>query len=339
MYHPRTFADKFLLFIKGLAMGAANKVPGVSGGIVAFVVGFYEEFIYSLQKINTKAFKLLLGGRFRSFYRYINGPFLTILIFGMLFSYFSVSKLLDYFLERNELYVWSMFFGMIIGSIYFISKDFEHWNKRTLPMGILGFIAGISISFLSPAKENDNLLFIFFCGIISVSGMTLPGLSGSFILILLGNYVLLLVDSVNALYDTLAEVFQGDFGFVSNGERMDTLVILAVFTAGSAAGLVTLSHLLGYVLKHFRNVTTAVIIGFITGSLGVVWPWKETIYLSDELGKLLLDSNGDKIIVNYTRYLPNLEISETWWAAGFILLGIIILMVLEWYGKYRLKDA
>lgn len=339
MDHNRTFTDKILLFIKGLAMGAANKVPGVSGGIVAFVVGFYEEFIYSLRRVNGKAFKLLLGGRFRSFYNYVNGPFLSILILGMLFSYFSVSKILDYFLERKELYVWSLFFGMIIGSIYFIYNEFEAWNRKTLTMGVVGLIAGISISFLSPARENDNLLFIFFCGIISVSGMTLPGLSGSFILILLGNYVLLLVDAVNALYDTMAEVVQGDFSFVKNEERLDTLVILGVFTAGSAAGLVTLSHILGYVLKHFRNLTTALIIGFITGSLGVVWPWKKSIFLLGADGAPVLDSSGNRIIVNYQRYLPDLSLAETWWAVVYILLGIVILVALEWYGKYRLKDA
>jgi uncharacterized membrane protein len=306
---------------------------------VAFVVGFYEEFIYSLRKVNLKAFKLLLGGRWKSFYRYVNGPFLSLLIMGMLFSYFSVSKVLDYFLERKELYVWSLFFGMIIGSIYFISKDFKHWNKKTLPIGLLGLLVGISISFLSPAKENDNLLFVFFCGIISVSGMTLPGLSGSFILILMGNYVLLLVDSVNALYDTMAEIFRADFSFVNNRERLHTLLILAVFTAGSATGLVSLSHLLGYVLKHFRHMTTAAIIGFITGSLGVVWPWKKTIYLQDSAGTLLLDSNGDRIIVNYQRYLPELFSAETAWALAFILAGIALLVFLEWYGKYRLNNA
>ena len=339
MEHNRTFTDKVLLFIKGLAMGAANKVPGVSGGIVAFVVGFYEEFIYSLRRINAKSFRLLLGGRFRSFYQYVNGPFLSILILGMLFSYFSVSKILDYFLERKELYVWSLFFGMIIGSIYFIYNEFEAWNKKTVSMGVLGLIAGISISFLSPARENDNLLFIFFCGIISVSGMTLPGLSGSFILILLGNYVLLLVDAVNSLYDTIAEVIRGDFSFVRNQKRMDTLVILGVFTAGSAVGLVTLSHVLGYVLKHFRNLTTAVIIGFITGSLGVVWPWKQSIFLLGADGAPVLDSSGNRIIVNYQRYLPDPAATETWWAVVYIFVGIVILVALEWYGKYRLKDA
>lgn len=335
MYQPRTFADKFFLVIKGLCMGAANKVPGVSGGIVAFVGGFYEEFIYSLQKVNGKAFKLLVSGRFKSFYQYINGQFLVLLIFGMLVSYFSVSKLLDYFLEQKELFVWSGFFGMILGSIYYISKGFEHWNRKTVIAGVIGLLVGISISFLNPARENDNLLFIFLCGIISVSGMTLPGLSGSFILILLGNYVLLLVDSVNALYDTMAEVFQGDLSFINNAERLNMLTILAVFTAGSAAGLVTLSHILSFVLKHYKHISTAVIIGFITGSLGVVWPWKKTIYKTDSAGTVLTDTSGKMIIANYERYFPDFSISETWWALFFVVIGILILLGLDWYGKYR----
>lgn len=337
MYEPRTFLDKLFLVLKGLAMGAANKVPGVSGGIVAFVGGFYVEFIYSLQKINLKALKLLFNGRFKSFYRYVNGQFLSLLIFGMLVSYFSVSKLLDYFLERKELFVWAAFFGMILGSIYYISKDFKHWNKKTITAGILGFVVGISISFLNPARENDNLLFIFVCGIISVSGMTLPGLSGSFILILLGNYVLLLVDSVNALYDSLAEIIKGDFSFIKNSERLNTLKILTVFTLGSATGLVSLSHILTYVLKHYKHITTAVIIGFITGSLGVVWPWKQKIFKTDEAGQVLLDSNGKEIILNYERYFPDFGNTETWWAIFFVVLGIFILLGLEWYGEYRKK--
>jgi uncharacterized membrane protein len=335
MNESRTLLDKFFLVVKGLFMGAANKVPGVSGGIVAFVGGFYEEFIYSLQKINGKAFKLLLRGRFKSFYSYINGSFLTLLIFGMLVSYFSVSKILDYFLEQRELFVWAAFFGMILGSIYFIGKDFDQWNRKTIIAVIIGLVVGVLISFLSPATQNDNLLFIFICGIISVSGMTLPGLSGSFILILLGNYVLLLVDSVNALYDTLAELVQGDFSFTQNDERMNALTILVVFTAGSAVGLVSLSHLLGYVLKHFKHITTAVIIGFITGSLGVVWPWKKTIFMTDDKGTVFIDSNGKEIISNYERYFPDFSSTETWWAIFFVLLGITILLGLDWYGKNR----
>ncbi|TAI49336.1 DUF368 domain-containing protein [Flagellimonas allohymeniacidonis] len=335
MYKPRTFLDKFFLVVKGLCMGAANKVPGVSGGIVAFVGGFYEEFIYSLQKINTKAFKLLFNGRFKSFFKYTNAQFLILLITGMLISYFSVSRVLDYFLEQKELFVWAGFFGMILGSIYYIAKDFHHWNKKTIPAGFIGLLIGISISFLSPATENDNLIFIFFCGIISVSGMTLPGLSGSFILILLGNYVLLLVDSVNALYDTISELFSGDLSFVNDSERIQTLKILAVFTMGSATGLVTFSHLLSYVLKHYKEITTAVILGFITGSLGVVWPWKRTIYKMDAIGNPLFDSNGDKIIQNYQRFLPDFTNGETLWALVFVVLGILVLLILDWYGKNR----
>ncbi len=337
MNSDRTFQDKIFLIIKGLAMGAANKVPGVSGGIVAFVAGFYEEFIYSLQKINLKAFKLLINGRFKSFFQYTNARFLGLLILGMLISYFSVSKILDYFIQKKELFVWAAFFGMILGSIYYIAKDFNHWNKKTIIALITGIVVGISISFLNPAKENNNLIFVFFCGIISVSGMTLPGLSGSFILILLGNYVLLLVDSVNALYDTFADVFSGDFDFIKDPDRIEKLKILAVFTLGSATGLVTLSHLLNYVLKHFKNITTALIIGFISGSLGVVWPWKKTIYKTAQDGSFILDSNGNKIIQNYQRYWPDVSNQETWWAVLFIVVGILIVLALDWYGKRTKK--
>lgn len=336
MQSTRTFLDKIFLIIKGLAMGAANKVPGVSGGVVAFVSGFYEEFIYSLQKVNGKAFKLIINGRFKSFFRYINGRFLSLLILGMLVSYFSVSKILDYLIAHYELYVWSVFFGMIIGSVYYISKDFKDWKSTTYLALIVGIAVGLSISFLDPAKENDNLIFVFFCGIISVSGMTLPGFSGSFILILLGNYVLLLVDSVNALYDTFAEIFTGDFSFTQNMERMRMLKVLAVFTLGSAAGLVTFSHFINYLLKHYKSVTTAVIMGFIVGSLGVVWPWKKAIYRLNTDGSNLLDSRGEAIIENYQRFMPEL-IQQTYLAIGFIILGILIVLALDWYGQRTRK--
>lgn len=332
MESTRSLKDRVFLVIKGLAMGAANKVPGVSGGVVAFVAGFYEEFIYSLQRVNKTALRLLLGGRFKSFYRYINGKFLFLLFLGMIISYFSVSKLLDYLIVHYELYVWSTFFGMIIGSIYYISKDFKDWNPKTIGAIIIGIIVGLSISFLDPAKENDNLFFVFLCGIISVSGMTLPGFSGSFILILLGNYVLLLVDSVNALYDTIADIFSGNFDFIKDQARIQMLKVLSVFTLGSVTGLVTFSHVLNYILKHYKSITMATIIGFIIGSLGVVWPWKKTIYQTLENGSQILDSKGVPIIENYKRFLPEIN-SETYIAIAYILLGIFIVLALEWYGQ------
>lgn len=336
MQSTRTLTDRIFLVLKGLAMGAANKVPGVSGGVVAFVAGFYEEFIYSLQKFNGKAVKLLINGRFKSFFRYINGRFICLLFLGMIISYFSVSKLLDYLIIHYELYVWSVFFGMIIGSIYYISKDFKGWCTSAYVSLLIGIIVGVSISFLDPAKENDNLIFVFICGMISVSGMTLPGLSGSFILILLGNYVLLLVDSVNALYDTLFDMLTGDFTFIKNDERMRMLKVLTVFTLGSVAGLVTFSHILNYVLKHYRNITLSLLMGFIIGSLGVVWPWKKTNYKLELDGSFILDSNGEKVIESYQRFIPELN-AETFLAIGFTIVGILIVLGLEWYGQKTRK--
>jgi putative membrane protein len=331
MQQTRTFSDKVFLVLKGLAMGAANKVPGVSGGVVAFVAGFYEEFIYSLQKINFKAFKLLLNGRFKSLYRYVNGRFLGLLVIGMVISYFSISQLLDYLIDHYELYVWASFFGMIIGSIYYISKDFKNWSRRSITFMLMGAIVGIAISFLEPARENDNLWFVFICGIIGVSGMTLPGLSGSFILILLGNYVLLLVESVNALFNTFKDIFMMDFSFIDDSQRVRLLQVLVVFSLGSLAGLVSLSHLLGFVLKRYKKETYSVIIGFIAGSLGVVWPWKERIYKLNANGDFRIDIHGNRVLDNYDRYFPTFASLETWLAIFFIVIGIFIVLGLGWY--------
>ncbi len=332
MTQPRTALDNFLLFIKGLAMGAANKVPGVSGGAVAFVVGFYEELIYSLQKINRKALKLLINGRFKSFYYYTNATFLIFIFGGSTFSYFSVSIVLDYFIKHYEVYVWSVFFGMIIGSIYYVSKQFRDWQFKNLLAILIGISIGIFISILDPATENDNLLFVFICGIVGVSGMTLPGLSGSFIVMLMGNYVLLLVDSVNMLFKTLTELVSGDFTFIHNPNRIRYLKIIGAFTAGSTFGLVVTSHILAFVLKRWHQIVTALIIGFISGSLGTVWPFKKAVYKIAD-GVIALDVNGNQIIQDYHRYIPEIDNAETWYAFLFILLGITILLFIDWYGQ------
>lgn len=332
--NTRTFWDKILLFIKGVAMGAANKVPGVSGGLVAFVTGFYEELIYSLQKINRKALKLLIDGRFKSFYQYVNGRFLLLVFAGSTFSYFSVSRVLDFLIQNFELYVWATFFGMILGSIYYVAKDFNDFSRLNLITMGLGVAIGVAISFMSPAKENDNLWFVFFCGIIGVSGMTLPGLSGSFILILMGNYVLLLVDSVNELYKTIQDVFTLNFDFIQDTVRMRYLKIIGSFGLGSIFGLVITSHILGYLLKRWHQVITALIIGFIGGSLGNVWPWKKEIYKMDG-DVYLFDSLGNKIVENYVRYFPDFSDSSTYYAIFYILMGLAILLIIDWFGPKK----
>ena len=164
---------------------------------------------------------------------------------------------------------------------------------------------------------------------IGVSGQTLPGLSGSFIIMLLGNYVLLLVDSVNALYLSFIDVLNWDFSFLEDAARVRLLKVLAAFSLGSVVGLISLSHLLGYLLKHFKNATYALIIGFITGSLGVVWPWKEAVYSSgDPMG-----SSGEPVVETYRRYFPALDSWETWTAVFFIFFGIMIVISLEKYEK------
>ena len=334
MQKERTFSQKITLFLKGLAMGVANKVPGVSGGTVSFVLGFYEELIYSFRKINFIAFKLLINFRFKSFYSYVNGPFLLLVMGGSIFSYFSISLVLDYFLQYYELYVWSWFFGMIIGSVYYIGKDFGKWNSANTISLILGISVGLGISFLNPARENDNLWFVFICGIIGVSGMTLPGLSGSFILILMGNYVLLLVDSVNELLFVVTNLITGNFEVLEDPEKIRYLKIISVFTLGSVFGLVSISHVLGYVLKRWNAIVTAIIIGFITGSLGIVWPWKKAIYLINN-ETFLLDKKGNKIIENYNRFIPDFSLLETWVAIFYIIFGISLVLSIDYYGRKK----
>ena len=225
---------------------------------------------------------------------------------------------------------------MIVGSIFYIGKDFSKWNFKIIIFLVIGVSIGIGVSFLTPAKENDNLWFVFFCGIIGVSGMTLPGLSGSFILILLGNYVLLLVDSVNVLSKVITEVFSGDFSVFRDEVKIRYLKVIAVFTGGSLFGLITMSHILGYVIKRWKHFVNAVIIGFITGSLGIVWPWKKTVFL-EENGVFILDSKRNKIVENYERFIPEFSNNETWFAFLYMALGLGLILVLDFYGRKSKK--
>ncbi len=326
-----------MLFLKGLAMGTANKVPGVSGGAVAFVLGFYEELIYSFQKINGKALKLLLNGRFKSLVGYLNLPFLMLVMGGSLFSYFSVSIILDYLLKQYERYVWSAFFGMIIGSIYYISKKYEGWSPKNVAVVLLGLVIGLLLSFLPPAKENSNLWFVFFCGVIGVSGMTFPGLSGSFLLMLLGNYVLLLVDAVNIVFDVSKNVLLGNFEVLQDPVNRRYIKISLIFFLGSFVGLVSISHLLSYVLKRWNHVVNALIIGFIAGSLGMVWPWKIKIFAMQN-GSVLLDSQNNPVLENYQRFVPDFAEINTWISIGYVVMGMAIVIGIDYFEHQKKKQ-
>ena len=325
----------FILVLQGIAMGAANKVPGVSGGVVALVAGFYETLIFSFQRFNLKALKLVLNRRFKSFWRYVNGRFLTLLFTGVVISYFSVSLLLDYLLSNHETLVLGSFFGMIIGSLYLVFIRVKIWKISSRVLFVLGLIFGLSISYLRPVAENDQLYFVFFCGIISVSGMTIPGLSGSFLLLILGNYNLLLVDSVNALFLVVSDIIFLDFDSLSNPIIQRLLIIIFVFTIGSLSGLILFSNILKRVLKKFPKQTLSAIIGFISGTLILVYPWRKKVLLCDDKGNLILNASGNPMFSNYNYYYPDFKDFETYGVLLTIILGISLLFVLNYYDKKR----
>lgn len=332
----RNLTDNILLVIKGIAMGAANKVPGVSGGVVAFVAGFYEELIYSLQHLNGKALKLLINRRYKSFWTYTNATFLILLFGGSIISYFTVSLLLEYWLTHYEKNVLGVFLGMILATVFYIINQVKKWTFKTALATFLGLSFGILIASSKPISENDGLLFILFCGIISVSGMTMPGLSGSFLLLVLGNYNLLLVETATNLFGILKSSLALDFSFTGDVEQMRLLKILLVFVIGSILGLILFSNLLSYLLKKHHQVSIATIIGFIFGSISIVWPWRETLYKTEENGNLILNGVGNPEIYSYQFYLPDLKLINNWKILFFIILGVGIIILLETYGK-RIK--
>ena len=302
----------FFLFLKGLAMGAVNKIPGVSGGTVAFVTGIYEDLLNSIKKINFNAFKILFTKGFNAFYEEINGKFLTIVFSGVIASFFSVSLILDSLIEKYELYVFGLFFGMIVGSFYVIYYQLERITAKSLIGIIIGVLSGLLISFAENYNVGTSDLVIFFSGVIAISGMILPGLSGSYLLLLMGNYTLIMVDSVNALYFTLIESATLDFAFINDPERLYLLKVIMLFTLGSIFGLIFLSNVLSSLLKNFKTITISIIVGFIAGSLVGVWPWKDV-----------------DIIGNVSLFFPDFSIAQTWITIFNILIGILFVVLLE----------
>lgn len=335
IFKKKTYYEDLLLVLKGIAMGAANKIPGVSGGVVALVGGFYETLIFSFQRFNIIALKLLFNKRFRSFWIYINGRFLSLIFSGVVISYFSVSLLLDYLLNCYETLVLGSFFGMILASSYLIFTKIKIWRKSTKIFLLLGFGLGLILSYTRPITENDQLYFVFFCGIISVSGMAIPGLSGSFLLLILGNYNLLLVDAVNGLFLVLSNGFFLNFDSLSEPVIQRLLIIMGVFTIGSISGLIIFSNLLKWILNKFPNQTLATIIGFINGTLVLVYPWRTKSFLYNDNGNMIINAVGNPIFSNYNYYLPDFKNFETYGVLLSIILGVSILLLLNYYGKKR----
>ena len=257
-----------ILFLKSILMGTVNKLPGVSGGLVALITGFYFEMINSLKKINLNTIKLFPD--LKKLNKEYNLYFLLTIFFGIIVSYFTTSQLLDILFRNHELKVWSIFFGMILASNILLIKKNKNWDLKSILFVFVGLVIGILISISEPISENRNLCFIFFCGFISICGMIVPGLSGSFLLILLGNFKLLLIDSVNSIYNSILILF----GFKTDiSHEIELIKIAAVFAFGSVAGLILLSNFLSYLITNFKETVNQVIIGFIFGSLFIVWPW------------------------------------------------------------------
>lgn len=315
--------ERILLTCKGIVMGIANKIPGVSGGIVALAFGFYKELIFSFSKFDKTAFNLLLKKGPKQFYTYINGNFLVFLFSGVIFSFFSTSLILDFFIAKYPRQVWGLFFGMILASLFFIWFRAQAFSIKEYILSFISALIGIIVAFLSPGQENDSLPFVFLCGMISISGMILPGLSGSFLLLIIGNYTLLFIDSVNALYFTITDLISWDFEFINNTNRINLLIIMLVFTLGSAFGLFTLSKVLRWFLKQYPKKIKAILIGFILGSLSSAWPWKKEVYKS---------STNLKVLDYYELFWPSFSDTKTIYVILFIFLGFGIVTLLEIYG-------
>jgi putative membrane protein len=251
----RNFIHYFVILLKGIAMGAADVVPGVSGGTIAFISGIYEELLSSISAINFKTLKLLKTTGFKATWKALNGNFLLSLVTGIFISVLSLAKLISWLLENHPILVWSFFFGLVLASILYIGKQITQWNALI----VFGLLVGAAIAYyvttLQPLiSENSSPLFLFLAGALAICAMILPGISGAFILVLLGAYK-----------PVLEAIHNRDFK------------LIAILGLGAIVGLLTFSKVLKWLFSNYKNYTLAVLTGFILGSLNKIWPWKETI--------------------------------------------------------------
>ncbi|MHA7943342.1 DUF368 domain-containing protein [Formosa sp. 3Alg 14/1] len=261
----RQLKDYLIISLKGMAMGAADAVPGVSGGTIAFISGIYEELISTISNVNLSLFKTLRTDGFSAFWKQLNGNFLMALLTGIIVSFVSFMRVAKYLLEHHPVLIWSFFFGLIIASIYFVGKQINRWDLGTTVSLVIGAVLAFYITTLPSLNSNGSPWFLFFAGAIAICAMILPGISGSFILVILG------------AYKTLSDAFH-DFDFKK----------IALFAGGAVIGLLSFSHLLKWLFKNYHNTTLAVLTGFIFGSLNKVWPWKLTDTVIDkETGNII----------------------------------------------------
>lgn len=271
----RNIKDYLLITLRGIAMGAADVVPGVSGGTIAFISGIYQELIDSISKVNLGALKILKEEGIKSAWQYVNGNFFLALFTGIGISILSLSKGIKYLLENQPIGVWSFFFGLMVASILFLWKDIKQWNFATISALISSIFVAYYITIIPPLAGNDSLFSLFLAGALAICAMILPGVSGAFILVLLGAYHTILgaIDSFD-------------------------IKIISVVGLGAVAGILSFSNILKYLFKHYKNITMAGLTGFVIGSLNKVWPWKEV--LESEI-----DAHGKKIILLEKSILPN----------------------------------
>jgi putative membrane protein len=310
------------LGLKGAGMGAANVIPGVSGGTVALITGIFEKLIDSIKSFNIKAVRLLIRGKFKECNRYVNLDFLLAVFIGAAASIISLAKLLEFLFLHYPIYIWAYFFGLILASVYFVGRTVSRWNTIVVVWFLVGTAAAVIISVMNPATENQNFFYLMLCGVVAICSMILPGLSGSFVLILMGNYKLVAIEAITNV-------------------RMDILLPVAI---GAAGGLVAFSHLLSWVYKKFRNITIALLTGFILGSLIILWPWKNAynalgnVIPTNDVGAYITTQGtiaGDVKVFSYEPFIPSAVDGTVVVALILMVAGIISIWAIEKFAQQQ----
>ena len=323
------FLNYIMVAVKGACMGAADVIPGVSGGTIAFITGIYDKLLASINAIDSTAVKLFFTGKFKEFWKHINGGFLLSLFCGILFSVMTLAGLMQYLLEFHPIQTWAFFFGLIVASSIFILRGIEGWNLKAVLFLVLGVILGVTVCTLSPTTTPDALWFIFLSGAIAICAMILPGISGSFILLILGKY--------QYIMSTIS-------GLTSGNAIGESMVVLGVFAVGAVCGILAFSRFLHWLLGKFHKETLIVLAGFIIGSLVKVWPWNnmDAIVLSQfpEAATFAEAADNPLSRMIYSDYLNQVDMM-TGSAILFALIGFFLVTGIEIAGKFlgRKKSA